>query len=193
MVGRFIKTADENIWRMEEGDVNTGERHWSGLLSVYVDDLLIAAEDGASSAAMKAIEKVWAISDVEVAGVNKPIKYCSCEIEVHPEGDGFFFLEEVPAGVDDAMEHQREGRVPGLQDLRGRRASAAAHLAEGHQRSSVFDWCPPLALNSNKTRSLSRSSSSEPPGDSKSSEGCRHRPHPAEVRAWKSRWNALSI
>ena len=94
MVDPFIKTADDNIWGMEEVDINTGERHWSGLLSVYVDDLLIAAEDEASSAAMKAIQKVWATSDVEVAGVNKSIKYCGFEIEVHPEGDGFLVSQK---------------------------------------------------------------------------------------------------
>ena len=72
VVGHFIKTADDNIWRREEVEVNTGERHWPGLLSVYVDDLLVAAEDDAAKTAMKAIEKIWAIFEVEVAEVNKP-------------------------------------------------------------------------------------------------------------------------
>ena len=94
VVGHFIKTPDENIWRMEEVEVENGVRHWSGLLSVYVDDLLIAAEEGASSAAMQAIAKVWAISDVEMAGINQSIKYCGFEIEVPHDGDGFIVSQK---------------------------------------------------------------------------------------------------
>ena len=94
VVGHFIKTPDENIWRMEEVEVENGVRHWSGLLSVYVDDLLIAAEEGASSAAMQAIAKVWAISDVELAGINQSIKYCGFEIEVPHDGDGFIVSQK---------------------------------------------------------------------------------------------------
>ena len=69
--------------------MNTGERHWLGLLSVYVDDLLVAAEDDAAMEAMKAIEKIWAISDVEVSEAKRSIKYCGFEIDVPPDGDGF--------------------------------------------------------------------------------------------------------
>ena len=74
--------------------MDTGERQWAGLLSVYVDDLLVAAEDEAARAAMKAIEKIWAISEVEIAEVNKPIKYCGFEIEVSADGDGFVISQK---------------------------------------------------------------------------------------------------
>ena len=68
MKGAFKKTPDENMWRMEEVDCETGNTMWPGLMSIYVDDLLCVAEDGAIDAATSAIEKTWAISAVEKTG-----------------------------------------------------------------------------------------------------------------------------
>ena len=39
--------------------------------------------------AIQAIADVWAISEVEKAEVNKPVKYCGFEIEAAPGHDGF--------------------------------------------------------------------------------------------------------
>ena len=33
--GHFIKTEDENLWRIEEVDVESGEKHWTGLMSTW--------------------------------------------------------------------------------------------------------------------------------------------------------------
>lgn len=56
--GRFVRTPDDNIWRLEEIDSETGQKFWSGLMSVYFGDLLITAEDGAAAAATQAIANV---------------------------------------------------------------------------------------------------------------------------------------
>ena len=94
--GRFIKTADENMWRMVETDVETDERHWTGLMNVYVDDLLVSAEDSAAEAALASIAKIWATSEVEkVTELGKPLKYCGFEIEVGPQGDGFLISQRM--------------------------------------------------------------------------------------------------
>ena len=87
--GRFVKTPDDNMWRLEETEVNSKEVHWAGLMSIYVDDLLVTAEDGASEAAIQSIAEVWAISEIEKAEVDKPVKYCGFEIKVAPDQDGF--------------------------------------------------------------------------------------------------------
>ena len=92
--GRFVKTPDDNVWRLEETDVNSKEVHWSGLMSIYVDDLLVTAEDGAAEMAIQAIADVWAISEVEKAEVNKPVKYCGFEIEAAPGHDGFLLTQK---------------------------------------------------------------------------------------------------
>ena len=92
--GSFSRTPDDNVWRLEEVNRKTGEKFWSGLMSVYVDDLLITAEDGAAEMAIKAIADVWAISEVEKAEVNKPVKYCGFEIEAAPGHDGFLLTQK---------------------------------------------------------------------------------------------------
>ena len=93
--GNFVKTPDENVWRLEEVNLQTGEQFWAGLMSVYVDDLLIAADDCTGAAAMDALSKTWSISDVEKAGINSPIKYCGFEIEAHPGGDGYVISQKM--------------------------------------------------------------------------------------------------
>ena len=81
------------MWRLEETDVNSKEVHWAGLMSIYVDDLLVTAEDGAAEAAIQSIADVWAISEIEKAEVDKPVKYCGFEIEVAPDLDGFLLSQ----------------------------------------------------------------------------------------------------
>ena len=89
--GHFVRTPDDNVWRLEEVNQKTGEKLWTGLMSVYVDDLLISAEDGAADSAIKAIADVWAISEVEKAEVERPVKYCG--IEAALDQDGFILTQ----------------------------------------------------------------------------------------------------
>jgi hypothetical protein len=79
--GSFKKTKDDNMWRLEEKELDSGHVCWSGLMSVYVDDILLAGEEGeAVQGAMRALSRPWAMSSVEWAEVNKPLKYCGIEI-----------------------------------------------------------------------------------------------------------------
>ena len=48
---------------------------------VYVDDLLFTAEEVSLDSAVLAIEKVWAIAEVEKTGEGNVVKYCGFEIE----------------------------------------------------------------------------------------------------------------
>ena len=78
--GRFVHPKDENLWRLIEVDVETGEEPWEGLMSVYVDDILIAAGRDTAQAGMAAIEKTWATSKVE---------WASDGVVADAHGDGF--------------------------------------------------------------------------------------------------------
>ena len=62
-------------------DQESGKVYWTGLMSVYVDDLLFTAEEGSLDAAVLSIEEVWAISEVEKTGEGRVVKYCGFEIE----------------------------------------------------------------------------------------------------------------
>jgi len=79
MEGRFVHSKHENLWPFMEININTGEEHSVGLMSVYVDDILIAAEKEIAQAAMMAVEKTWAISKVEWAS-DSPLRYRGFEV-----------------------------------------------------------------------------------------------------------------
>ena len=79
MEGRFVHSKHKNLWPFMEININTGEEHWVGLMSVYVDDILIAAEKEIAQAAMMAVKKTWAISKVEWAS-DSPLRYCGFEV-----------------------------------------------------------------------------------------------------------------
>ena len=83
--GAFKGTPDENVWRIEEVDCESGDPMWTGLLSIYVDDLFVA-EDGAIDPATAAIEKTQAISAVEKTREGTVVKYFGFEIEAMTEG-----------------------------------------------------------------------------------------------------------
>ena len=43
-VGRFVHSGDDNMWRLMEVNTKSGQETWAGLMSVYVDDLLVSAK-----------------------------------------------------------------------------------------------------------------------------------------------------
>lgn len=49
-------------------------------MSVYYVDYFFAAECGALDASTTAVEKVWAISELEKTGEGKIVKHCDFEI-----------------------------------------------------------------------------------------------------------------
>ena len=182
VVGHFIKTTDENIWRLEEVNMDTGERQWAGLLSVYVDDLLVAAEDEAARAAMKAIERIWAISEVEIAEVNKPVKYCGFEIEVSADNDGFVisqkkYQQELMArwGVNEKVAYP--AYKVSEEEEQTQQHIEQKDIKEAQALTGALLWLstrtrPDLCQGGRCHESL---------GDKKSSEGCADRPSLAEV------------
>ena len=87
--GGFKKTDDENLWRFEETCDATGEIKWTGILSVYVDDLLVGGEKPSIEAALEAVAKMWSVAEVEWATVDHPLKFCGFEISADASGDGF--------------------------------------------------------------------------------------------------------
>lgn len=83
--GVFNKTADENL---EETDQISGQKVWSGLMSVYVDDILLSGEEEAVSAALQSLSSTWATSSVEWASTSTPVHFCGFEVTVDEEGNG---------------------------------------------------------------------------------------------------------
>ena len=92
--GYFVKTADENLWRLEETDVVSGECHWTGLTSVYVDDILLTGEEAAISSALTSLQATWATSSVEWASSQDPVHFCGFEIKADGGGDGYHLSQQ---------------------------------------------------------------------------------------------------
>ena len=92
--GYFVKTADDNLWRLEETDTISGEEVWSGLMSVYVDDILMSGEEEAIAAALTTLQSTWATSSVEWASPTTPVHFCGFEVTMDEEGDGYHISQQ---------------------------------------------------------------------------------------------------
>ena len=92
--GRFVHSKDENLWRLVEVNQETGAENWAGLMSVYVDDILVAGEPKTVKLAMEAIQSKWTLSEVEWAA-DKPLRYCGFEVSMGAAGDGFYVSQSM--------------------------------------------------------------------------------------------------
>lgn len=86
--GGFEPSGDDNLWRIQERVVTSGELLNTGLMTIYVDDILISAEEGAMNSAMDAIGRLWTCSSIEVASPDHAIKFCGFEVMENENGDG---------------------------------------------------------------------------------------------------------
>ena len=92
--GHFCKTEDENLWRLEEEDLKSGERHWTGLMSVYVDDILLGGEEETLKAGLMSLQATWATSSVEWASVHDAVHFCGFEITLDENGNGLHLSQQ---------------------------------------------------------------------------------------------------
>ena len=60
--GSFTPSKDQHLWHLEETCLETGEKCQRGIMAIYVDDVLMTAEEPVAEAAMIAISKVWECS-----------------------------------------------------------------------------------------------------------------------------------
>ena len=91
--GHFIKTEDENLWRIEEVDIESGVTHWTGLMSVYVDDILVSGEEATVKVALSSLQTTWTTSNIEWASSTSAVHFCGFEIAPDEGGDGFHIAQ----------------------------------------------------------------------------------------------------
>ena len=91
--GHFIKTEDENLWRIEEVDIESGVTHWTGLMSVYVGDILVSGEEATVSVAISSLQTTWTTSNIEWASPTSAVHFCGFEIAPDAGGDGFHIAQ----------------------------------------------------------------------------------------------------
>ena len=145
--GSFIRTPDDNVWRLEEVDRKTGEKFWAGLMSVYVDDLLVTAEDSAAKAAIQAIADSWCSEAGQVLWFWNRSSWRSKRIHPHPKG--------VWTRNAEAMERHKIHQLPQLQTGWRWWRSCRSHWPEPSQNSSGDSGCAALVEYPHPTRHLS--------------------------------------
>ena len=65
-----------------------GEVRRRGVLAIYVDDVLLAAEEAVAQQALQAISTVWECSAFERASVERAIAFCGFEIQANEKNHG---------------------------------------------------------------------------------------------------------
>ena len=91
MIGHFEKSQDDNLWKLIE--VGNGQRHWRGLLCVYVDDLLFCGEESVLKHALKSVEATWSCAEAEWATASKALKFCGMEVTMDEKGNGIHLAQ----------------------------------------------------------------------------------------------------
>ena len=79
--GSFVPAEDQHLWHLIETCLETGEERAVGAMAIYVDDVLMSAEEASAEAALKAIAGVWECTAPEKATLEKAITFCGFEIQ----------------------------------------------------------------------------------------------------------------
>ena len=86
--GSFVAATDQHLWHLQEECLETGEICHRGVMAIYVDDVLLAAEEAVAQQALQAISTVWECSAFERASVEKAITFCGFEIQANEKDQG---------------------------------------------------------------------------------------------------------
>ncbi|CAL1144503.1 unnamed protein product [Cladocopium goreaui] len=89
--GSFQRAADQHLWHLSERCQETGEEKDRGIMTVYVDDVLLAADEKTAQCALQAIAAVWECAPAERATLQSSVSFCGFEIQQNEDlhGGGF--------------------------------------------------------------------------------------------------------
>ena len=89
--GSFQRAADQHLWHLSERCQDTGEEKDRGIMTVYVDDVLLAADEKTAQCALQAIAAVWECAPAERATLQSSVSFCGFEIQQNEDlhGGGF--------------------------------------------------------------------------------------------------------
>ena len=86
--GSFHRAADQHLWHLRETCLETGEVKNCGIMAIYVDDVLLAAEHRVATSALEAIASIWVCSKPEEATLQQSVTFCGFEIQQNDREDG---------------------------------------------------------------------------------------------------------
>ena len=92
--------ADSNLWKIVSEPLSGGvdvktesEPVLHGLLGIYVDDMLITAEEPVKERLVREIRSIWSTSEPESAEVGKPVRFCGFNLH-KLKGGGYLLNQE---------------------------------------------------------------------------------------------------
>ena len=85
---RLQQLEDANLWKVLISKMD-GSEALGGYLAVYVDDLLMTGSPVVIDALRGLIQSEWRTSEIEFAGVDKPLRFCGMEVEMTETGEVF--------------------------------------------------------------------------------------------------------
>ena len=90
-IGSFVQAKDQHVWHLQEECFETGQKVKRGLMAIYVDDVLLAADEMTAESALTAIGQEWECAKPVQATVSQPVTFCGFEIQENEEkhGGGF--------------------------------------------------------------------------------------------------------
>eukprot|EP00435_Cladocopium_sp_Y103_P001568 s1543_g1.t1 len=90
--GPFHPAADQHLWHLKERCRATGEERNCGIMAIYVDDVLLAADAKTAHGALQAIASVWECAPAEQATLQASVTFCGFEIQRNDAqlGGGFW-------------------------------------------------------------------------------------------------------
>eukprot|EP00435_Cladocopium_sp_Y103_P023337 s5148_g5.t1 len=90
-LGGFRRADDQHLWHLTEECLETGETKNRGIMAIYVDDVLLAAENEVAKCALQSIAAVWECAPAEQATVQSSVTFCGFELQQNEaqHGGGF--------------------------------------------------------------------------------------------------------
>ena len=79
--GFFQQAADQHLWHLKERCQETGEERNCGVMAIYVDDVLLTADEKTATSALQAISSVWECAPAEQATLHSSVTFCGFEIQ----------------------------------------------------------------------------------------------------------------
>ena len=116
--GSFVKAADQHLWHLREVCLETREVHNRGVMTIYVDDVLLAASDEVAACALRSIAAPWDYADAVRATQQETVSFCGFEIQQNGLEHGGGFRLHQRSYEEELINKWEVGRMAGQLDFK---------------------------------------------------------------------------
>ena len=84
-----LKRSEEgNLWKIMKQSPNETEWTCEGHVIVYVDDIMVMANDQVRNDFFTRLQREWKCSDIETVDTHNWVRFCGFELKKHDQGEG---------------------------------------------------------------------------------------------------------